>query len=502
MKQEWNHTRTYRERMLADPYRPTYHFAIPDDNGVPGDSNGAFFADGIYHLMYLYRNTDKNAFHWGHMSSLDLLHWRQHPDALTGFRGDEGCFSGGAFVDEDGRAYLTFWKFAAKDGSDNSGIAMVCADPPYEVWERMEPIAVNASEWGILDLVWNGEIRHVGNADPSNIWKKDGYYYMQLGNLCVLNQYGREVDSPDLYKGGWTELYRSADLKNWEYRGRFYPNTYTGENDWPDATEDDMCPSFLPLYDKMAGGEFTGNYLQLFIAHNKGCQYLVGPLDGEYFKPQHHGRMSWRDSAYFAPEALVDEQNRHIIWTWLRDDLPNAFDRFGWSGVFSFPRCVWWENGTLRMAPAEELERLQYHPKTLSDVVRGVLPVKGDTFRAKLTFDGSGKQGLRLREDEESGEYTEIYYDPSQKKLVFDATQSGSEGWKIREEAPFALLDGEDLELDIFVDKSVVEVYANTRQAICRRVYPTCPGKAQKVTLVGDGLKELSAWDMFPANMY
>ena len=78
MKAEVLLTRLYRERMLADGYRPTYQFAIPDDLGIPGDSNGAFFADGVYHLMYLYKNSETDAFHWGHQSSLDLLHWRNH----------------------------------------------------------------------------------------------------------------------------------------------------------------------------------------------------------------------------------------------------------------------------------------------------------------------------------------------------------------------------------------------------------------------------------------
>ena len=78
-------SREYRELMLSDPYRPTYHFAIPDDDGRPGDPNGAFYADGRYHLMYLYRRRSTNAFHWGHISSRDLLHWRSHPDAIGGF---------------------------------------------------------------------------------------------------------------------------------------------------------------------------------------------------------------------------------------------------------------------------------------------------------------------------------------------------------------------------------------------------------------------------------
>ena len=113
MKAEAILTRKYRDNLLSDPHRPTYHFAIPDDLGIPGDSNGAFYADGVYHLMYLYKNSETDAFHWGHQSSLDLLHWRNHPDALTQNEGDRGCFSGGGFIDDDGTAYISFGKFPA-----------------------------------------------------------------------------------------------------------------------------------------------------------------------------------------------------------------------------------------------------------------------------------------------------------------------------------------------------------------------------------------------------
>ena len=47
-------TRQFREKLIKDTYRPNYHFAIIDDLGVPGDPNGAFYKDGVYHLMYLY----------------------------------------------------------------------------------------------------------------------------------------------------------------------------------------------------------------------------------------------------------------------------------------------------------------------------------------------------------------------------------------------------------------------------------------------------------------
>lgn len=269
MKEKIIAVQKYREMLLADKYRPGYHFAIPGDLGQPGDSNGAFYADGRYHLMYLYKNSETNGYHWGHISSTDLLHWRSHPDALTVYEGDNGCFSGGAFVDDDGTAYLTFWKFAAVDPEkDRSGIAIAFSKPPYDNWERIEPIAVNSAEWGILELEKDGKQIHIGSADPSNIWKMNGKYYLQAGNLCVLNKYGREETSPEEYKGGWTDLFCSEDMKKWKYVHRFYENTLEGCSgyDLPDATEDDMCPSFLPLFDSESGGNKTDKWLQLFLS--------------------------------------------------------------------------------------------------------------------------------------------------------------------------------------------------------------------------------------------
>lgn len=507
MKDEVLFTRKYRKRLLDDAYRPAYHFAICDDLGCPGDPNGAFFADGVYHLMYLYRNSETEGFHWGHISSLDLIHWRHHPDALTTFDGDMGCFSGGGFVDDDGTAYLSFWKFASQnEGSkDLGGVALAYARPPYDIWERLDPIAIPSSHiWGVADMNIYGETVHIGCADPSNIWKSNGKYYMQAGNKPVLDAFGRNEDSPEKYRGDWTDLFSSADLKSWEYVGRFYENHKKGEDDWPDETEDDMCPSFLPLFDAEENGEPTGLYLQLFLSHNRGCQYYIGTLEGERFIPKQHGRMSWRDRAYAAPEALVDRKNRQIIWTWIIDNPTDDFDRFGWTGVFGIPRNVWYEDGELKMSPISELDMLQYgHIAYSEEDGRAVKVGNGELCRIKGVWkNGDEKVGLAVRVSDDGSEYTEIYYSPTEKKLVMDTTKSGSEGWKIREEAPFALRADEDLSLDILIDKSVVEVYANKRQAICRRVYPTKPEVSKGVRLIGKSPEKLDSYKMFPGNPY
>ena len=58
--------------------------------------------------------------------------------------------------------------------------------------------------------------------------------------------------------------------------------------------------------------------------------------------------------------------------------------------------------------------------------------------------------------------------------------------------------------LDIFSDKSVIEVYANEKQAICRRIYPMNPSRAVGVKLIGrkENVLSLEAWDIAPTNPY
>ena len=68
--------------------------------------------------------------------------------------------------------------------------------------------------------------------------------------------------------------------------------------------------------------------------------------------------------------------------------------------------------------------------------------------------------------------------------------------------APFILKDNETLQLRIYVDKSVVEIFANGRQCITQRVYPT-RADTTGVRLVSRGgqthFRSIQAWEMAPA---
>jgi beta-fructofuranosidase len=499
-------TRLLRERLLADPYRPGYHFCTPEDMGLPGDPNGAFFHNGRYHLMYLY-DRNGSGFCWGHISSRDLVHWRHHPDAIGPGGGDEGCFSGGGFVDDDGMAYLSYWMLW-----DAKGIGVAsCNDRNFDRWTKLDvnPV-IRSTEWGVTEAKdAEGKPFFYGSADPSNIWKQDGRYYMLTGNLLVLNKLGRNPDSPLDQQGDRLYLFVSDDMKNWQYLHIFYERN----PQWTDRSEDNMCPSFLPLPSSPAGGPPSGKHLLLFISHNKGCQYYVGTYGDDRFTADNHGRMSWIDNTYFAPEALIDGQGRQIMWAWLTDNPPNEKSQ-GWSGVYGLPRSLWLgKDGTLRMQPVPELEALRCHERTWSDLTlsdgqtQPLDGVVGDSCELRIEVEpGTAKRcGVKVRATGDGKEETLLYYAAAAKQLVFDSTRSGEFGRKAVEQAPLELRDGEPLKLRVFVDKSVVEIFANDRQAIGRRVYPT-RADSLGVVLFSDGgqasFQSVTAWEMAPANPY
>ncbi len=499
-------TRLLRERLLADPYRPRYHFCVPEDMGMPGDPNGAFYYDGRYHLMYLY-NRSGAGFSWGHISSGDLVHWRHHPDAIGPGQGDEGCFSGGAFVDDDGTAYLSYWMLW---GARGIGLAR-SRGPDFDAWTKLEanPV-IRSTEWGITEARdANGKSFLYGSADPSNIWKKDGHYYLLTGNLLVLNKVGRAPEAPLSEQGDRLYLFVSEDLRTWTYLHAFYERN----PQWTDRSEDNMCPSFLPLPSSPGGGPSSGKHLLLFISHNLGCQYYIGDYRDDLFFPDHHGRMTWVDNTYFAPEALLEGQGRQIMWAWLLDN-PSGEKEKGWSGVYGLPRSLWLgEDGTLRLRPVRELESLRCRERTWSNlaladgIAKPLESVRGDACELNLEIEPGGAErcGLKVRASPGGEEETLLYYDAGHSELVFDSFRSGTDGRKVVERAPLALKPYETLKLRVFVDRSVVEIFANDRQAISRRVYPARADSLGVALFVQGGqprFKTVQAWEMMPSNPY
>ena len=244
---------------------------------------------------------------------------------------------------------------------------------------------------------------------------------------------------------------------------------------WTQLGEDNMCSSFLPLPSSYNGGECSGKYLLLFISHNKGCQYYIGEYKDDRFYPESHGRMAFADKTFFAPEALIDGKGRQIMWTWLNDKLPDEESRFYWSGVFSLPRVLWYENGELRYAPAQELENLRINK--IEDAIifnknNQSFELKGfDPDCCEINFEAKDGLKLKISNKEDNNQYSEIYYDYGNKCLVVDTTKSGAEGSLTKESVILILNENESCNVRLFIDKSVIEVFANSKVGITRRLF-------------------------------
>jgi beta-fructofuranosidase len=173
------------------------------------------------------------------------------------------------------------------------------------------------------------------------------------------------------------------------------------------------------------------------------------------------------------------------------------------------------EDGTLRMNPPVEIERLRYNGKKQTN-----LAVSADT---DLALEGIAGQGLELdlsmtaSQASQFGvkvccspggeEQTLVYYDAVEKKLKVDTRKSSLRaGWTSGIEAgPFELRTEEPLELRVFVDKSVVEVFAGDRQAVMRRIYPSRRDSTGTALFSVGGparVATLEGWDMMPSNPY
>ena len=466
-------TRRFRNHLLSDPFRPTYHFVIPEDYASPFDPNGAIFWRGRYHLFYIYQENRVHCF--GHISSVDLVHWRQHPTPLhpTADSPDRGMFSGNCFINKDGEATMIF------HGVGAGNCIATSTDDNLDHWTKLpsNPIIPNprANE-------------NFTSWDPFG-WLEGDTYYAIFGGAPK--------------SGKPTTVFKAEKLDGWHYVGPFM------HHDMPDVAENEdiSCANFFKL---------GGKRVLVCIAHNRGTRYYVGEWKNEQFYPEVHERMSWVDNAFFAPRTLEAPDGRQILWCWIFDQRDGKTrGASGWSGEMSLPReLALGDDNRLRMRPIRELERLRYNEQTVKNVSipankEVVLEkIAGNTIELELQIDPQdAKQvGIKVCRSPGGEEETPVFYDVAEQQLKIDTTKSSlGQGPKKVEAGPLALKPGELLTLRVFVDRSIVEAFANDRQAVMRRIYPSRPDSLTVSVFANGGtakIKELKAWQMAPSNPY
>jgi sucrose-6-phosphate hydrolase SacC (GH32 family) len=483
--------RSLREAFHADPHRPRYHLIAPE--GFLKDVNGAMFWKGRYHVCMLSmtpvaapqapQGHNWRGRIWLHASSADLVHWIHHPPAL---RADAGNTDPSYVGPQSGDAIenAPVPTLIYHDGQKIGTSIAIAQDDKLIRWKTLPENPV----------IPYGVHEEVIVFDPC-AWYQEGVYYALIGNKNF--RPGFEGDS--------TSLFRSTNLIDWEYRGPFYKS----DRKWTTEDADCACPDFFPLGER---------YMLLMHTHKPSpfVQYYLGRFEDERFVPEQHGRMSWPGGSLAGPETLLDGQGRRVLLGWIPEG-PGGKDYWKeeayWAGAVSLPRILSLDtDGSLRIDPAPELEALRINRRemtniALEDGVETATPgVQGDGLELDVTFElGSARQaGLAVRCSPNGEEKTRIVFDaPNQTLEVESRTlQAGQEPLVNRQEAPFVLQSGETLRLRVFLDRSVLEVFANGRQCLTQRVYPFRPD-SRGVALFARGgpgarARSVRAWDMMP----
>ena len=317
---------------ISDDLVLNYHIMHPGGTSEPADPNGAFFSGNKYHLHYILQHDFqfpyglKKSYSFIHITSENLLDWSWEKTTLQPSFTGHGMYSGTGFFTKSGEPAIIY-----HGESSGNNFLVVSRNPNLNSWDKPIPVQLETPA-------------HIQN----DRWDPDCFV---IDNLYY-----------SISSGSQQNLFKSTDLYNWQYVGNFLAN----EIDDVVYGEDISCPNFFKIDSK---------WILLCISHSFGCRYYVGDWDShsEQFIPTHHHRLNWpaHDSDlvntanrdFFAPESMVTEDNRRVMWAWLRDKSISSLS------IQSLPRELSLLNNThLAFNPLKELQSLRFENKSFNNI--------------------------------------------------------------------------------------------------------------------------------------
>ncbi|WDZ57188.1 GH32 C-terminal domain-containing protein [Paenibacillus polymyxa] len=485
-----------RTPLLLDRHRPQYHVSPPAH--WMNEPHAPIYFDGQYHLFYQHNPQGPffHQIHWGHWVSQDLVHWRDLPVALAPEKDQlapDGIWSGSATYDADGLPVL-FFTAGNDSASPNQSVALARStytldgNPDLVQWvKHPEPLIVQKKGMGAF-----GDFR-----DPF-VWKDDDGWYALVGSGI---------------EGGAALAFASQDMLNWTYKGPFFKADI---QKFPYLGPIWELPVLLPL-----GRDKQGVNKHLLLVSPVGKEadvevfYWIGQLDKQnlsFIPDQEEPQLiDVGDFHFTGPSGMVDPKTgRNIVFTIAQGDRTSEMEyKSGWAHNGGLPLSVYLrDDGRLGIEPIQELQslrgpkRLSLRDQSLAETNVQLRNVHGDMLEIQLELEpGSAKKfGIKVRCTPDGEEETLLYYNWNQAMLLVDRSKTtlhpgekcgGVQGGKLE-------LLGENLKLHIYLDRSMVEAYANGLKSLTTRVYPSRMD-ALGLEIWGDGetfVKSLDIWDM------
>jgi sucrose-6-phosphate hydrolase SacC (GH32 family) len=428
----------------GDAQRPLYH-ALPP-RAWTNEPHGLIQWGGQYHLFYQKNPNGPYWGHinWGHMVSPDLYGWTESPVALSPEPGpdSEGCWSG-SVIDHDGKLAILY------TGGDGHKASICLAESSNGVhFKKFEgnPI-IAAPPQGM-----NPEFR-----DPF-VWREGDWYYLIIGSAV------KDV-------GGTALLYRSRNLVSWEYRKQLL----VGDRETSGVFWE--MPVFVPM----------GSDRALIVCEVPGrASYWVGTWKDETFTPYTATpRRLELFNHMLSPTPLIAADGQIVTMGIIPDERhPKECWTAGWAHLYSLPRLLSTDaRGHLLQKPYGGIDRWKEQSVDLPGIplqegqVHVLENVRGTCLHLHVIFKRGASLAVSLlvRRAPDGQEQTAIRYEWETGRLTLDRSRSSIDSQVKRDALQETYFPPTDdvIQLEVFLDRSVLEVFFDSRSAFAARIYPT-----------------------------
>ncbi|HZL11104.1 MAG TPA: glycoside hydrolase family 32 protein [Prolixibacteraceae bacterium] len=453
------------EQIFNELHRPQFHFT-PEKNWQ-NDPNGLVFYKGEYHLFYQHNpfGNKWGYMHWGHAISTDLVHWEHLPIALypdNDSKDSVECtaFSGSGLVDEnnvtglqsgDEKTILLFYT------SQHCGQRMAYSNDKGRTWQKYEKNPIIAFDE-------TDDAR-----DPKVIWHEASKQY-----VMVLY---RRPNNDEKQKG--VSFYTSKNLIDWTFK-----NHIPGFYECPDLVE-------LPINRRPDDKKW--------VLFDGDGSYVIGSFDGEKFISESPKMKSDYGANYYATQTwsnIPESDGRTIQIAWMKG---GEYPGMPFNGQMTFPCELslkkYVEGIQLIRKPVKEIEQL--HEKGDVWENENLIPglnknltrsVKGKCLHIIGSFNvkTADSFGFVVRLDKKNNG-TEIMYNVKTQTLSC-----------MNQSAVVEPID-EVLKLDILIDRSSIEIFANDGKVVLSSCYVS-NDKADGIYLFNTGgelmVKKLEIYPM------
>ena len=395
------------DMLYKEKLRPQVHFTTR--RGWNNDPNGLVYYKGEYHLYYQHNpyETTWGNMSWGHAVSEDLLHWKELPVAIEP---DElgTIFSGSAVIDYNNTSGF-------KNGSENPLVAIYTAD--FKNSKQQQCIAYSLDKGRTFTKYEGNPVipakRRFGSGherDPKVFWYEPGKHWVLV-----------------MHDGLNYSIYSSANLKEWNFESS------VNEGFWE-------CPE---LFELAVDGNLNN---KKWVMYGVKGTYLIGDFDGKKFTPETE-KLGYNVGGMSAAQTFNDEPNgRRLQIGWGHAQFPNMPFCQTFTFIQEFNLKTTRSGIRLFIEPAKEIEKLHTRLHKFeneyigNEINKKLAAIKTPVLHIKIKFeiDNSNNFGIDINE-------YKIRYN------VTDNTLNGN----------FLPLQNRQLDLEIIVDRSLIEVYGN-----------------------------------------